>query len=109
MGNQPWSQFQNGIRERSISDLIKEIYLHEVVIYLSIKLSLFCSLFKDQDKSERNCFFSGGEGCFFFFKKRGSAENALISNVMQRKPRHAKFMSQSFFSRVNEYPVTSEN
>ena len=40
--------------------------------------------------------------------RRGSAENTLISNVTQRKPRHAKFKSQSFFSRVSEYPVTHE-
>ena len=34
----------------SISDLITELYLHGIVIYLSIKLSLFCVLLKDQDR-----------------------------------------------------------
>ena len=45
-------------------------------------------------------------GTGFFFKKRGSAESILISNVTQRNPRHAKFKSHSFFK--CEYPVTLE-
>ena len=52
--------------------------LHGIVIYLSIKLSLFCSLFKIKT-DPKNCFFSRGSG---LFKRRRSAENTLISNVI---------------------------
>ena len=41
----------------SISGKFTEICLHGIVIYLSIKLSLFNSLFKNQDRP-KNCFFS---------------------------------------------------
>ena len=61
---------------------------------------IFCSKTKTDPK---DCFFSRDTG---LFKRRGPAGNALISNVTQRKRRHAKFMSQFFFSQVNEYTVT---
>ena len=68
----------------SISDLITEIYLHEIVIYFSIKLFLFCSLFKPKE-DPKTCFFNKGSG---FLRGEGQ-QNTLISNATQRKPRQA--------------------
>ena len=49
--NSDLSIFKKGRKNRvTISDLIAEIYMHRIVIYFSNKLSLFCFLFKDQDR-----------------------------------------------------------
>ena len=59
----------------SISDPITEIYVHGIVIHLSC----LCFVFVERPRP-KNCFFSKGTG---LFKKRGSAEKALISDVTQ--------------------------
>ena len=88
----------------SILGHITEFCPHGIFIYFSIKLCLLCSLLKTKTEP-KTASFLGVRG---FFKKRRSAEDTLIGNVTQTKPRHAKYKSQSFLSRVNEYPVTSE-
>ena len=68
---------------QSDSGQITEICLHGIIIYLSIKLSLLCQETKTCTDS-KNCFFYRGTR---LFKRRGSAENTLISNYTQRKPK----------------------
>ena len=62
------------------------------VLALSRHCFILCSKTKTGPK---NCFVSKGTR---LFKRRESEENALISNVTQRKPRYSEFKSQSFFS-----------
>ena len=69
------------IKRVSISGPIREVFLHVIVICVSIKLYLFCYLFKNKT-DPKTCFFSKEKG---FFQERGLAENTYISSVTQRK------------------------
>ena len=58
--------------------------------FLSCLCFAFCLKTKTDPKS---CFIPRNTG---LFKRRGSAENAVINNVTQRKPRHAKLSVSPF-------------
>ena len=81
----------------SISGQITEICLHGIIIYLSIKLPLFCSLFKIIKIAS-----------FLGIQDLLKGDSTLISNVSQRKSRHAEFEGYSFFQQATEYPMTHE-
>ena len=97
----------------SILDLITVIYLHKIVVFVSIKLSLFvfCSKTKTNPKNSFFSMVSQLDKCLKFksipgdkndiypvvvlyrstglFKKRGSAENALVSTLRKKKKNKA--------------------
>ena len=70
----------------SISYQITTRSPHGIVIFLA--LSCLCFVLCSKTKTDpKNCYFSRGTG---LLKRRGSAENTLIINVTQSKPKHAK-------------------
>ena len=81
-----WETLIKNSSERvSVSGQITEIFLTEIVIYLSIKRYLFCSLIENQDRSKK--FFPCRERGLF--QRRMSAETHINRylewNVTQRK------------------------